>query len=377
MTKNNYSEMSNQELFIEISNLKISIKKISQLIRFNKQPQSVRELEFRTNFLDEFFVEQGIPTPFLCRLYCIEHNIYEHPRCPICGNKVDWRKGIHEFARHCSQDCAYKDETIYEKMKATWNKNLGCEHPWKSSTCRAKMKQTIEQRYKSDCYQRTNRFKQQISDAWNSKSVDELENIKQRRIDTQTKLYGGVGFASLELREHAMETNELRHGSRTYNNPEKHRMTCRKHWGVDNYTQSIEYHKNKKHKFHSDKYLGLTFDSNWEVKVYEFCRDNNIPIEYSPSISYPYKYAGRTWTYHPDFLINGKVYEVKGDQFFRINESSGKEEMFCPYRRDEWTEDEYEWICGKCEAKHQCMLINDVIIFRENDIQNLSVDMFN
>ena len=123
-------------------------------------------------------------------------------------------------------------------------------------------------------------------------------------------------------------------------------------FNCDYYTQSYEYHKNRKHKFYSDKYPELTFDSTWEVKVYEFCRDNDIPIEYSPSISYDYKYDGKTCTYHPDFLINGRVFEVKGDYFFRFNESTGKEEMFCPYRRDEWTEDEYEWRCGRYEAKH-------------------------
>ena len=99
----------------------------------------------------------------------------------------------------------------------------------------------------------------------------------------------------------------------------------------------------------------MTFDSKWEVKVYEFCRDNNIGIEYSPSISYDYEYDGITYTYHPDFLINGKLYEVKGDQFFRINES-GNEEMFCPYGRKKYGEEKWNWLCGKFEAKHQCML---------------------
>lgn len=103
--------------------------------------------------------------------------------------------------------------------------------------------------------------------------------------------------------------------------------------GIEHYTQSYEYYKNKKHKYHSEKYPGLTFDSKWEVNVYEFCKDNKIEVEYSPSISLKYEYDGRTWAYHPDFLINGKIYEVKGDQFFRINESTGKEEMFCPYGR--------------------------------------------
>ena len=110
--------------------------------------------------------------------------------------------------------------------------------------------------------------------------------------------------------------------------------------------------------------------------MYEFCKDNNISVEYSPKISYEYDYDGRTWTYHPDFIINGKVYEVKGDYFFRINESTGQEVMFCPYREPEWTDEYYVWKCGQYEAKHQCMLRNNVPILREDDIDNLSLRTF-
>lgn len=120
----------------------------------------------------------------------------------------------------------------------------------------------------------------------------------------------------------------------------------------------------------------MTFDSTWEVKVYEFCRDNNIPIEYSPEISYDYEYDGKTWTYHPDFLINGKVYEIKGEQFFRVNESTGQEEMFCPYKEKEWSDEYYAWVCRKYEAKHQCMLRNNVVILREQDMENLNKSKF-
>ena len=150
------------------------------------------------------------------------------------------------------------------------------------------------------------------------------------------------------------------------------KQTCINRYGVEYYSQSFEYHKNKRHKYHSEKYPGLTLDSTWEVKVYEFCRDNKLDVEYSPPISFEYEYDGRTWTYHPDFLINGKVYEVKGDQFFRINESTCQEEMYCPYCYDDWSDEYYNWVCGKYEAKHQCMLKNNVIILHESDIKNLN-----
>ena len=156
----------------------------------------------------------------------------------------------------------------------------------------------------------------------------------------------------------------------------KMQLTCQAKFGHPSYTQSSEYHKNKKHKFESKKYPGNKFDSTWEVKVYEFCNDNSIPIEYSPTISYEYMYDGQVWTYHPDFLINGKIYEIKGDHFFRIDES-GHEVMINPYRNPDWSDEQYAWICGKFEAKYQCMIANNVTILRSKDIENLNIEMFN
>ena len=142
--------------------------------------------------------------------------------------------------------------------------------------------------------------------------------------------YGGIGFQSPIINEKIEATMLTTYGVakaymsedicrkisnklRTEQTQDKIRQTFLSKYGVEWYTQSVEYHKNKKHKFHSEKYPELAFDSTWEVKVYEFCKDNNIPVEYSPSISYEYDYCGKKHTYHPDFRINNKVYEVKGD----------------------------------------------------------------
>ena len=89
-----------------------------------------------------------------------------------------------------------------------------------------------------------------------------------------------------------------------------------------------------------------------------------------------YEYDGRTFVYHPDFKICNRIVEIKGDQFFRINKETGKEEIFCRYREKDWSDEQYAWVCGKYEAKHQCMLVNNVIILRESDIRNLTLLTF-
>ena len=104
------------------------------------------------------------------------------------------------------------------------------------------------------------------------------------------------------------------------------------------------------------KYDNLMFDSNWEVIVYKYCKENNIPCEYQPNITFEYLYNNEIHQYHPDFLINGKLYEVKGNQFFYNNK------MINPYDR---SQDELY------EAKHQCMIKNDIIILNGDDIKKI------
>ena len=201
------------------------------------------------------------------------------------------------------------------------------------------------------------KIKNTLIQKYNVEDFHEIEDFKSRQQQGWMDKFGVV---------HPMKSDDIK---------KKVKDSHIRNWGSW-FSQTHMFHKLKKHKFHSEKYPGLTFDSTWEVKVYEFCRDNNIPVEYSPEISYPYEYDERTWTYHPDFLINGKVYEVKGDHFFRINESTGKEEMFNPYRSPKWSDEQYAWVCGKFEAKHQCMLENSIKIIRDSDISNLDMRMF-
>lgn len=67
-------------------------------------------------------------------------------------------------------------------------------------------------------------------------------------------------------------------------------------------------------------------------------------------------YDGKKHIYHPDFLINNQLYEVKGGHFF------DGDKMINPYDRSQ---------DGLYEAKHQCMINNNVIILKENDINKL------
>lgn len=94
-------------------------------------------------------------------------------------------------------------------------------------------------------------------------------------------------------------------------------------------------------------------------------------MEYSPKTKFDYECHGEHHVYYPDFLIAGKLYEVKGDYFFKVDESTGKEVMVCPYRHKSWTDEKYRHMCEIYEAKHQCMLANSITILRWKEINNL------
>lgn len=144
--------------------------------------------------------------------------------------------------------------------------------------------------------------------------------------------------------------------------------TMIKRYKVEYYAQTSEFHKIARKKYKHPKYPELSFGSSWEFKVYDFLTEHHIEFEYQPDTVFHYECDGKKHTYHPDFKVGNKIVEVKGDQFFRMNETTGKEEMFCPNRQRGITDEEYLAKCRTQEAKHQCMLANNVIILRGKHI---------
>lgn len=198
--------------------------------------------------------------------------------------------------------------------------------------------------------------------------------------ETSIRLYGVKNYSSTKecrerVKQACFEHYGVEHPSQAEEIKEQKVKTSIKNWGVSNYAQSIEYHKTAHKRYTNSKYPYLTFDSKWEFKVYDFLIENKISFEYQPSISIPYEYDRKHHTYHPDFLINGKIYEVKGDHFFKVD-VTGKEVMINPYREPEWSDERYDYECAKYEAKHQCMLNNGVVILRRRDIKSITASFF-
>lgn len=90
------------------------------------------------------------------------------------------------------------------------------------------------------------------------------------------------------------------------------------------------------------------FDSSWELAYYIWLKDHNIKFIHEP-FSLKYIFNGETHIYLPDFQVDEDIIEIKGLHFFENNNPNGK--MINPYDRSQ--DDIYE-------AKHQCMLENNV-----------------
>ena len=335
--------------------------------------------------------------------------------CPVCEKRCKFASFGSGYLLHCSKDCATKDkntlikrketcinrygvENIFQsnekkqKIKETLKEKYGVEHPLQSIEIRQKYKNTSKERYGVENYSSLsecrNKVKQTNVEKYGVEYYQQSEEYKKSVRKTSLKKYGvehftqtpeykeklksvmieryGVAHALQvkEFRQKAKETCIERYGVEYYTQTQecldKMQATCQERYGVINYSQTKEWSHKKQKRY---KYNNIYFDSLWEVEVFKYCEKNNIPCEYQPNITFEYSYKNTIHKYHPDFLINGKLYEVKGDQFF------DGDKMICPYDRNNYKDE-------LAEAKHQCMIKNNIIILKGDDIKNIKERIF-
>ena len=354
---------------------------------------NIQEKQFKKKFpeLYQEIISLSFPEDFKWtqKLYHFFHDDLELNLgyCHICGKRCKFRNINLGYHNHCSLKCmgedlnvkqkreetniknfgvknVFQSEEIKEKIYKTNEINLGVKHPFQTKNVREKYKQTmltrhgVEHNSQMESYQE--KFQETCRNHWGVNNPFQSEILKQKSRDKCEERYGVPNYTQTnEYKEKYKQFCQEKWGCDNAFQAEeikqKSKETCQKNWGVDNYAQSKEFAKYHRKRV---EYDNKTFDSNWEVDVYKFCKEHDIPCEYQPNITLEYTYNNKKHYYHPDFLINGKLYEVKGDQFF------DGDKMICPYNRDEYKD-------GLAEAKHQCMLQNGVIILRDNDIRNL------
>ena len=396
MTNDNYMDTDREKVVSEI-----------QLLR--KEHRTTFKTRIQNNHeLNEFILQSTSFLPLTAsydeRIYCVLNDIRELQICPTCQkNALNFMRLDKGYTQHCSTRCSSLDEKVMEKTKQTCRTNLGVDHPFQSSEVQKKIKQSLMEHfgvenpsyspkviekikqttmnhYGVECSFQSDEVKQKIKqtcqERYGVSHYNKCDESKLRHKLTCNKIYGFDSPAqSPEIKQKIIETNKIKYGG---NSPscskdvlEKIRKTTKEHFGVEHYAWTDDFKKTHRNIFTNPKYENVTFDSSWEFKVYDFLTEHNIPFEYQPNVMLEYEFDGRHHRFHPDFLVDGRLYEVKGEQFFRINEFTGQEEMFNPYRNIEWSNERYDYECAKYEAKHQCMIANNVRILRKKDIDNL------
>ena len=76
MTKENYTEMTNQELVEMVKGLNIHELKLNVMLR-KHHIELFNEIVRRTSYLVGDFYKNNV-VPMLARLYCLDHDICEH-----------------------------------------------------------------------------------------------------------------------------------------------------------------------------------------------------------------------------------------------------------------------------------------------------------
>lgn len=224
---------------------------------------------------------------------------------------------------------------IADKIKQTNLEKYG-GHPAKREEQILKTKQTCLERYGVNaCVQN--------------------EAIHQKMIQTNLEKYGVTNvFSNNEVKNKIKNTLLEKYG---VDNPKKSKeisdkikQTCLEKYGNECCLGNHDVRVKCQQKY---LYHNVYFDSSWELYYFIYLTEHKIDFEYQPNISFKYLDT----QYFPDFKVNNEYIEIKGNHFFE----NGK--MINPYDRT------LDYIY---EAKHQCMLNNNVKILTENDL----IDVF-
>ena len=313
----------------------------------NRILTKLKKYPYVIHWLNLHFIKlQDQKYTLLTKIYWLLNNITDFPKCQRLGcNNTLQNKNVSSLeAGYCSYkksknkkwfcciSCASKDHDISQSRQNTCKKLYN--DPFYNN--RPKCEQTCLDRFKSksplenhEIYDKTVKTKE---NKYGTSNMMKVPEIKQKIIDTNIKNLGvKFPFQSIKIQHKILKINTLN-----------------------------EFDFLKTHGLYV--FDNIKFDSKPELAFYIWLRDHNYQFIFHPKIKFKYEFNKKIHFYKPDFLVNDMFFEIKGDQFFDKN---GK--MICPWRYDNWTDEQYNQKCAQYEAKHQCMIKNGVIILKSKD----------
>lgn len=227
---------------------------------------------------------------------------------------------------------------------------------------------TCKNLYGDENYNNRPKYRETCTKKYGVDNYFRSEIGKQHIAQTHTERYGGIGFASEELRAKGIETMmELYHVDNAAKIPENYekmhseevrkRRTASIHKTFDEkygcwVTAAPEVIKKSRKRY---KYHENSFDSSWELALYIYAIDHNEEITREP-VRLEYSYDNKVFYYYPDFLYKGQLIEIKGTHLV------GMDAWVNPYTKDAKVQE-------KNYQKYLCAINNGVKILGHEDIK--------
>ena len=315
--------------------------------------------------------------------------------CPICGKPTKYVNMRMGYLKHCSFKCSGNDldtqkkvgetklrrygSATYnnqEKTRKTCKERYGTSNVLACKEIREKSKKTWLNNYGVDNPSKAPEVIKKISET-NLKNhgvpwVMQNEEILKKRSDWWKYNFGDSNpFKTSHFKEVAKDTKFLKYGDINFNNRQQASETMLELYGVTNNAKSPTFQKTKTKQY---EYKNEMFDSSWELAVWIFFTDNNLPIVREP-IRIPYIDGTKERSYFPDFLVGDTLLEVKGDNFFDsegVFKDVGKLKCMTDNNVVLWRYSEVKTFLNYCKRKFGCKdWANQFRRRRENEETNI------
>lgn len=153
--------------------------------------------------------------------YMLKHNIYEKPKCPICGKpvKINFKHfNLGVFTQFCSDRCKNLSPDLKEKRKQTCMKKYGVENALQSEKIKQKSKKTCMEKYGVEYSTQSNTVKQKRKqtclDKYGVEYAFQADEVKQKIQNTIYKHYGvNCAFQADEVKEKIKQTCIEKYGA--------------------------------------------------------------------------------------------------------------------------------------------------------------------
>ena len=339
------------------------------LIKIRKKKDSkslIAEKENKTK-IDNYLENNSLINYFPSYEYlrsCVKNGLKEVPRCPICG-EYSSIKSSNDFNISCGKKACkqrYLEKVNFEKY--------GVSNPGQREDVKIKMKETCMRKYGVPYAGRSEEIRDKriktCLEKYGGRGPMSDPKVRERSVQSIYKKYGVKNVSQIDFVKKKKEESSLKnYGFKNHlMNPlikEKIKNTCIEKYGEDNVFKTNYFRKISRKKYHIDN---LYFDSSWEVAFYIYHRDKNIEINCTPS-PIIYFVDDEEHKYFPDFEVDGKIIEIKGDMMVTKNDFVLPHPSLIRLAEKTGELDRLNKINIK---KNECMKNNNVIILKEDDI---------